>query len=132
MTRSKRKIVEVDDFATAVNEIIGEYYGSVADKANMLVAETAVETAQLLQATSPKKHGEYARSWYVRENKKRKDSCELEIANHVYQLTHLLEKGHIKVVHDTILGFTKPIEHIRPAEELAINKLLNGLIKIIK
>ena len=136
MARRMKNVVEVDDFAVAVSEVIEKYYGTVADKTNLLIAETAVETAQELQRTSPKRvkgkrAGEYARSWYIRQNKKRKDSCELEIANHDYQLTHLLEKGHIKVVHGHVLGFTDAIPHIRPAEIKAKDKILGGLIKII-
>lgn len=134
MARRRTKVVEVNDFAQAVNEVIGEYYSSIADRANMLVAETAVEAAQELKRTSPRRpqHGEYADGWYIRQNKKRKDSCELEIANHVYQLTHLLEHGHLQNVHGTITGFTEAQPHIKPVEDKAINTLLRGLIKIVR
>lgn len=128
----KNKTVEVGDFAQAVSEVIDNYYGNIADKANLLVAETAVQTVQRLEQNAPRDKGDYARSFYIRQNKKRKDGCELEIANKRYQLTHLLEHGHVQKVHNTIIGFANAQPHWIQAEREAIDKILNGLVRIVK
>lgn len=128
----KNKTVEVGDFSVAVSEIIDNYYGNVADKTNLLIAETAVKTVKRLETTAPRDKGNYARSFYIRQNKKRKDGCELEIANKRYQLTHLLEHGHVQKVHNTITGFTNAQPHWIQAEQEAIDNILNGLVRIVK
>lgn len=121
------KIVKVNDFEQAVHDVLEEYFDGIATDSTELVANVAVETVQELQRTSPKNKGNYQKSWRIRQNKKLKAVNEVEVYNTKHQLTHLLEHGHLKVVHNTVLGFTPARPHIALAEQHAIRKLLQGI-----
>lgn len=119
--------VNPDDVEAAIYETIDRYFSGIETEANRLVAETAVETVQDLEAHSPRDTGKYAKGWVIYQTARGKKNNEVEVVNKRYQLTHLLEYGHIKNVHGHILGFTDGHPHIRNAEQRAITKLLNGI-----
>ena len=119
--------VRPEQLGDAVDKILTEYFDGIETESTRLVAEVAAETAAKLQVTSPKDTGKYAKGWRVKQGKKAKARNEVEIYNTRYQLTHLLEHGHIKVVHGTVLGFTAARPHIAAAEQEAINKLIKGI-----
>lgn len=123
-------VIKVDDLEHAVGEILTKYFDGIADGANELVAKVAAETVLDLKASSPRstrKGRHYAESWKLRQTVRMKASSEVEIYNSKYQMTHLLEHGHIKVVHGKVLGFTDARPHIKNAEDRAIRKLLKGI-----
>lgn len=118
--------VEPGQLGEAVTQILTEYFDGIYDKADEAVAETAAETVLELQSNRPAGKyttGKYDKSWKVRQNKKLKDNFEVEVHNTQYQLTHLLEHGHLKVVHGTVCGFTDAQPHIANAEKKAIKTL---------
>ena len=82
--------------------------------------EVAKETVQKLKNTSPKKYGDYARGWKV--SKKERGSLVVHNATD-YQLTHLLENGHVIRNKKGTYGRTNGIKHIEPAEEWASDEL---------
>lgn len=123
-------VIKVDDLEKAVDEILTKYFDGMVDGANELVAKVAAETVLELKSKSPRsdrKGSHYADSWKLRQTARMKASSEVEIYNSKYQLTHLLEHGHVKVVHGKVLGFTDARPHIKSAEEKAINKLVKGI-----
>lgn len=124
--------VNPEQLGDAVDKILTEYFDGVETEATRLVAEVATETTAKLQVTSPKNTGKYAKGWRVKQGKKAKARNEVEIYNTRYQLTHLLEHGHIKVVHGTVLGFTAARPHIAQAEQEAIDRLLKGIEEAAK
>lgn len=124
--------VNPEQLGDAVDKILTEYFDGVETEATRLVAEVATETTAKLQVTSPKDTGKYAKGWRVKQGKKAKARNEVEIYNTRYQLTHLLEHGHIKVVHGTVLGFTAARPHIAQAEQEAIDRLLKGIEEAAK
>lgn len=85
----------------------------------------AKETVNQLKATSPRKSGHYAKGWKVKKVKQEGRRYEVIVHNKTdYQLTHLLENGHVKVVWGKRTGgFVKAEPHIKKAEEAAIDKL---------
>jgi len=126
------KAVKVTEFDQAVHDILEEYFDGVATKSTQLVAEVSTEAVQELDANSPAKTGKYKKGWRIKQGKKAKQTNEVEIYNTRYQLTHLLEHGHIKVVHGKVLGFTAPRPHIANAEQHAIQKLIDGIERSAK
>lgn len=124
--------VNPEQLGDAVSEILTEYFDGIETESTKLVAEVAAETTAKLQGTSPRDSGKYAKGWRVKQGKKAKARNEVEIYNTRYQLTHLLEHGHVKVVHGTVLGFTAARPHIAKAEQEAIDKLLKGIEEAAK
>ena len=118
------KKVPIDSIAIEITNTIREYTEDVSKAIEEENKKITNEAVKELKNTSPKKTGQYAKSWtkkkqmngYVIYNKKKPG------------LTHLLEHGHAKRGGGRVSG--KP--HIRPVEEKAIKKLEDSVIKIIK
>lgn len=76
----------------------------------------AEEAVQELKSTSPVLTGSYAKGWTKKNTYESKSSKRNTVYNKTdYQLTHLLEKGHVGRDGRRV----KAIEHIRPVEEKA-------------
>ena len=99
-------------------------YGREAKKAiDASAEETAGMCVQQLKNNSPKRQGKgggaYARSWTV------KKEGHGDIADYIvhnskhYQLTHLLENGHVIRNKKGTYGRTHGVKHIAPAAEAA-------------
>lgn len=91
--------------------------------------QVAKETAQKLKNTSPRgtpHQKKYAEGWRV--SKKRKADLVVHNATN-YQLTHLLENGHLIVNKKGTYGRTRPIKHIAPAEEWAADELPRRIVR---
>lgn len=107
-----------------MNKIL-ENYNREAQEA---VDEAAKESAELcknqLKNTSPKrpKHGEYARSWTIKtERSGLSNQYTVHNSKH-YQLTHLLENGHVCRNKKGTYGRVGPKKHIAPAADAAIQR----------
>jgi hypothetical protein len=119
--------VNPEQLGDAVDKILTEYFDGIETASTRLVSEVAADTVVRLQGTSPRRTGKYAKGWRVKQGKRAKAKNEVEIYNTQYQLTHLLEHGHVKNVHGHVLGFTAARPHIAKAEQEAINRLLKGV-----
>ena len=91
--------IKVSELAQELAQGLSEYSQEVADAIKKATDEVAEEAVQALKSTSPVLTGSYAKGW----------------AKTDYQLTHLLEKGHVGRDGRRV----KAIEHIRPVEEKA-------------
>lgn len=129
---NKRVYVTADGFADAVGDLLDDYFKEVSNGSTKAVGNIAIETVQELEATSPKDRGDYAKGWYIKPYGKNRYHAEVEIGNKIYQLTHLLEHGHIQKVHGKVVGFTKGKPHIAKAEQNAVNKLLDEIREVAK
>lgn len=78
----------------------------------------AKECASKLRNTSPKRKGDYAKSW---RSKKDGDGYVVYNAKH-YQLTHLLENGHVVRNKYGTYGRVSGVKHIEPVEQWAIDE----------
>ena len=85
--------------------------------------KVAKETVQKLKNTSPKgspHKRKYAEGWTV----SKRNQGDLVVHNKTnYQLTHLLENGHVIKNKKGTYGRTHGIKHIAPAEEWASDEL---------
>lgn len=125
------------DLADEIKKILDDYELEVIDDMNKAAFATANLGVKELKAISPKskraKGGAYAKSWGYTKQKMPFGYTSYVIRNKKhYQLTHLLENGHlIKNKHGSY-GRTKPIPHIKPVEIIVQEHFLDNLISRLK
>ncbi len=115
---------QLKNFGTALNREINEGLKEVAEK-----------TAETLRQGGPYKErsGKYTRDWDVKLRKRSYSSVTMTEEYTVYnkknyQLTHLLEKGHVSRNGSRV----RPFEHIKPAEELAEQMAISEVNKAVR
>ena len=117
-------MANIQGLSQAIVNALAEYTDEVIqgiEQEKKTVAEKAVET---LRETSPKNTGKYAKGWAISNA-----NGKYVVYNKTsYQLTHLLEYGHVK----RNGGRTESRPHIRLAEEKAINDFTDAVKKVIQ
>lgn len=106
--------IQIDQFASAVRDILQEYTDEVTTVTKEVTRETGTMVRKQIKDTAPKKTGKYAKSWRVKTVLE--TSTKLETVVHSpnrYMLAHLLEHGHAKRGG----GRVPAIPHLAPAEE---------------
>lgn len=118
------KRVKIDGVHFAITEELEEFGKLCDDAVESAVVETAKESSKELQAASRSTFGgtgAYARGWtYKKEPAVALDHRAIVYNRDKYRLTHLLEKGHKKVLWGHRKGGRvagRP--HIKPVEEKA-------------
>lgn len=106
--------VKPDDLGRAIAEALTQYSDEVEEAIEKEKLKVAREGAKTLRQTSPKRTGRYAKGWAT---KKLPDGA-VVVYNKRYQITHLLEKGHVKRGG----GRVRAIPHIRPVEQQMIKE----------
>jgi len=123
--------VTLDNLEAAIANIINEYSDDVNEDvkdAAKVAAESAVSD---LKANSPKStglktSGEYAKAWTLKVETDTSNKASVTVYNKGHgQITHLLEKGHLK---RNGIGWVDAIPHITPAAEDAA-KLFEAAVK---
>lgn len=124
-----RKRVQIYGLREAIMGVLTEEAKRAAEITKDEVKRVTREAAKELEDTAPRRTGDYARDW--------KSKVEFESARDIrtrlyngkhYQLTHLLEYGHvIKNGTGRVYGMTDPIPHVETVEEHAAEKLGNGV-----
>ena len=105
-------------------KIFEEYTKEVKRAANNSADVVAKEACQKLKNTSPRKTGDYAKGWRVKRERGTAGINNVIVHNATdYQLTHLLENGHVIVNAKGTYGRTNGIKHIAPVEEWASEEL---------
>lgn len=108
-----------------MHELLTDYNEDVQEAVDKSAKESARSCVKELKNTSPKRagHGEYARSWAVKKQETGMGVSEYVVHNKQhYQLTHLLENGHVIRNKKGTYGRTSPIKHIAPAADAATQK----------
>lgn len=113
-----------ESIAVQIQKILDEYNEDVKQAANQSIEKVAKEGVSKLRATSPKRKGKYARGWGLKREGGIGGIITVIIHNKTaYQLTHLLERGHVIRNKKGIYGRAPAHPHIKPVEEWAINEL---------
>jgi hypothetical protein len=107
-------VVRIDDLSNEIAKSLREYTESVEEELEIAQKEVAKETVKILKQTSPELTGAYAKGWRT----KKVDNAEIVHNKTDYQLTHLLEYGHVNRDGSRTQGKA----HIRPAEEKAVKE----------
>lgn len=111
-----------------INDILNEYSSDIQEAISEEAQKIAKEGVSELKNTSPKRTGKYGKGWRVKTTKGR-GFIECTIHNSTnWQLTHLLEKAHLK----RNGGLTSPKVHIKPVEEKCIKEFERNVENIIK
>lgn len=107
-------------------EILNDYKNALDDMADKTIQQTAKEAVQKLKSTSPRRTGggSYARGWRVKRDKK--NGVIIHNATN-YQLTHLLENGHVVRNARGTYGRVNGIKHIEPVEQWGNEELVNRI-----
>lgn len=109
--------------ALQMQDILDDYSKDVKEATNKAIEKTSKESVQKLKNTSPKKSGDYAKGWKVKKERGRDGIATVTVHNKLYQLTHLLENGHVVRNAKGTYGRTNGTKHIAPVEEWAETEL---------
>ena len=114
----------IQDLSRDIVAALASYTNEVTVGLEEAKTMSAQGVVKMLKEGSPKLTGAYAKGWRVT-----KVGTAQVIHNKTkYQLTHLLEHGHVKVGG----GRVGAKVHIRPAEEKAIEDFISGVERVIQ
>lgn len=115
-------MAKTQSVAAQLENILDEYDDRLKEETNSAMDSVAKQCVSKLKNTSPKKSGKYARSWTKKKTKGIGGIDDVTVHNKQYQLTHLLENGHIIRNKKGEYGRTRGIKHIEPVEQFAISE----------
>ena len=107
-----------------MEKILEEYSHRVVNVTNVAMGRVSRECVRKLRNTSPKKTGDYASGWKTKQMISHGKVADIIVHNATdYQLTHLLENGHVVVNAKGTYGRAPAKKHIGPVEEWANEEL---------
>lgn len=120
--------VTIDEMTGAIMKVLNDFSNATNETVDNAANTAAKHAKATLRDTSPRLTGEYAKGWEIKTESKAKTSGRAKVIVHNrtnYQLTHLLENGHAKVVwgHRTG-GKVEGKTHIKPVEETAKDEFI--------
>ena len=119
------------EIGTELNKIMKQYEKEVEDLSSDVFQSVAKGTVQELKNTSPKLTGDYAKGWAVKQEKG-VGKMNFIVHNRTdYQLTHLLENGHVIRNKKGTYGRVSGRKHIAPVEEWASDELPRRIMEDI-
>lgn len=112
-----------------MKELLDEVNKDVQDSAKKNINAVAKESVLKLKNTSPVgRTGDYAKGWGT----KKQGEMDVVVHNRTdYQLTHLLENGHVVRNKKGTYGRAPAHKHIKPVEDWAIDELPRRIIEDI-
>lgn len=120
-------MAKTESVSAQMKELLDEINEDVRQSTKSNINTVAKESAQKLKNTSPRKTGSYAKGWAVK-----KEGDDAIVYNRTdYQLTHLLENGHVIRNKKGTYGRTNGIKHIAPVEQWAIDELPRRIMEDI-
>ena len=121
-------MTQVDDLAASLMAELSQYTAEVAEEVKRACKDVSKELTDNIKRDSPVKTGDYKKGWKAKVAFEDKNNIRITTYNATdYQLTHLLEFGHVKQNGGRVEG--KP--HIRPNEEKAKTELVKRIEKAV-
>lgn len=115
-------------FSVQMKELLDEVNKDVQDSAKKNINAVSKECVQKLKNTSPVKTGSYSKGWAT----KKQGDMDVVVHNRTdYQLTHLLENGHVIRNKKGTYGRVAGRKHIKPVEEWANEELPRRIMEDI-
>ena len=115
--------ININNLANEITRALQQYTNEVQGEIEVASEEVATESVNKLKQTSPKRTGKYAKGWT-----KKKQGNGWVVHNRRGQITHLLEKGHVKRSGGRVAARV----HIAPVEQKAIDDFLKRVEKAVK
>ena len=121
-------MAKTESVTAQMRELMDQVDKDVKNSAKRNIDRVSKESVQKLRNTSPRKSGSYAQGWGT----KKQGEMDVIVHNRTdYQLTHLLENGHVIKNKKGTYGRTHGIKHIAPVEEWAVDELPRRIIEDI-
>lgn len=121
-------MAKTESVTAQMKELMDQVDKDVKNSAKRNIDRVSKESVQKLKNTSPVKTGSYAKGWGT----KKVGDMDVIVHNRTdYQLTHLLENGHVIRNKKGTYGRTHGIKHIAPVEEWAVDELPRRIIEDI-
>lgn len=121
-------MAKTESVTAQMKDLLDEVNKEVENSAKRNIQTVAKESAQKLRNTSPVKTGSYAKGWSV----KREGDMDVVVHNRTdYQLTHLLENGHVIRNKKGTYGRVPGRKHIKPVEDWAVEELPRRIMEDI-
>lgn len=107
-----------------MEKILNDYSVEVKRATNNSIDVVAKQAVSKLKNSSPRKSGSYARGWGIKRERGSGGINTVTVHNKTnYQLTHLLENGHVIRNKKGTYGRAPAHPHIKPVEEFAKSEL---------
>lgn len=114
-------MAKTESVSLQMKELLDDYVEEVQKVTDEAIKDVAAESVEKLRNTSPKgASGRYARGWTVKKDGK---FVRVVYNKTDWQLTHLLENGHVIKNQFGTYGRAPAIKHIAPVEEWAASEL---------
>jgi len=117
-------VTKIKGIAGEIEKALKAYAYDVAENIDIAKNNVSKEFKTNVTKDSPEQTGSYRKGWRIKKFKK----SNIIYNKTDYQLTHLLENGHIKING----GRVQPRIHIRPNEEKAVKDFLKRVKKAVK
>ena len=117
------------DISTVCKKILNEYGDQATDIVKEETKAVLKDATKEIKSTSPKRTGEYARSWKSQITDTRNGfKAVVYSSNSEYRLTHLLEFGHLSRNGKRV----KAIPHIEPVNNKAQEEIVKRIMDKLK
>lgn len=121
-------MAKTESVSAQMKEVLDEVNEDVKNSTKKNINIVSKESVAKLKSTSPRKTGSYAKGWGT----KKQGEMDVVVHNRTdYQLTHLLENGHVIRNKKGTYGRTHPVKHIAPVEEWAVDELPRRIMEDI-
>ena len=121
-------MAKTESVTAQMTELLDEINKDIEQSAKTNIQAVAKESVVKLKNTSPVKTGSYAKGWGTKRN----GDMDVIVHNRTdYQLTHLLENGHVIRNKKGTYGRTHGIKHIAPVEEWVVDELPRRILEDI-